>query len=108
MEEKAVYAVLDRAGVTRPPSAESIRKPRPQDGLLTRIAARAGHPPEPDVLQPPVEENAIDAWLASPEAFFQWLGISLFPYQQEALALIRTNDRIVVVWPRSHGKDTLT
>src|SRR2546422_7932570 len=63
MEEKAVYAVLERAGVTRPPSAESIRKPRRKEekdiarrrAVLLGLEPRAPSPrrviPDEDLLR---------------------------------------------------------
>src|SRR5437773_6867114 len=54
-----------RRGFKRPTVLERAGKPvREEDGLLQRIAARAGLSTDPDPVQPPVEESTLDAWLS--------------------------------------------
>lgn len=104
---------LSRLGVRREARAQrasvarTINRRKP-DGLATRMARRQGLSPESEPSREPIADALVDRFIEDPEAFFEWLGISLFPYQRDAMALIRANDRTALVWPRSHGKDTLT
>src|SRR5439155_21342396 len=45
---------------------------------------------------------------AAPGSFATWLGVSLFPYQRDALGLVRGHDRVCLAWGRQCGKDHLT
>src|SRR5438309_9175052 len=63
-----------RRGFKRRTVLQRAGKPvNEEDGLLARIAARAGLSPERDTVALPVDEAALDAWLRDPTTFFEWL-----------------------------------
>ncbi len=106
---QAVEKRLERLGVRGPAPERDHGDRISRAGLLARIAARLGRVVGPDAeAQRAITDDDIDAWASDPETFFAWLGVGLFPYQKEALAIIRASDRVCIVWPRQHGKDTIT
>ncbi len=84
------------------------REPGPRD-LATRLARLQGlEPPDPDTSAEPLPEETLQRFVDDPAALFAWLGIDLFPYQEEGLGLVQEGDRTALVWGRQTGKDTLT
>lgn len=79
------------------------------EDLASHLARLQGALPEA-AGSPPVAipDDVLRSWLEDPEAFASWLGISLFPYQSDALRLIRRHDRTCLAWGRQCGKDHLT
>lgn len=76
--------------------------------LATRFAELQGLSSEAEEdLEPPVD-SLLQRFLNDPSAFFEFLGFSLYPYQEKGLELMLENDRTSLVWGRQTGKDTLT
>src|SRR3989442_15062835 len=67
MTEEAARQRAHREGIPRPTFPKHVvSRISSQDGLLHRIAARAGLSPERDTVPLPVEESTLDAWLSDP------------------------------------------
>ena len=81
--------------------------PSPED-LAVRLARLQGDTPETTEPERSVQDHVLRSWLADPESFATWLGVSLFSYQADALGLVRGNDRVCLAWGRQCGKDHLT
>ena len=101
--EGAVKKKAQRLGLKRPATLD-----RPKDDLATRLLALQGLSPEAEGRPTPLPDEALERFLRAPTALFAWLGVSLFPYQEEGLTFIQEGDRTVLVWGRQTGKDTLT
>jgi hypothetical protein len=109
----AIEKHLERLGVSRRavphvPSERSHGLSGASGDILADLADLQGLSPISDAITPSPDRDVLRTWVEDPEAFFHWLGVNLFPYQQEALGIIRSNDRVALVWPRQHGKDMLT
>ncbi|MEE9197606.1 MAG: hypothetical protein V3U45_05640 [bacterium] len=76
--------------------------------LARRLADLQGLSPETEKVPEPLQDEALRRFVDDPAALFSWLGIDLFPYQEEGLSLIQGGDRTALVWGRQTGKDTLT
>ncbi len=79
-----------------------------RDDLASRLADLQGLSPEAEERPEPLRDEALERFLRAPTALFSWLGVLLFPYQEEGLSLIQGRDRTALVWGRQTGKDTLT
>jgi hypothetical protein len=101
--EAAVKQKAYRLGLKRP-RAPGV----PRDDVATRLARLQGLSPEAEAPSRRLRDEALRRFLEAPEALFAWLGVSLFPYQEEGLRLIQGHDRTCLVWGRQTGKDTLT
>ncbi len=84
------------------------RTPGARDLATALLEIQGLRPPGETVQAEPLREDALRRFVRDPAAFFAWLGVTLFPYQEEGLGLVQENDRVALAWGRQTGKDTLT
>ena len=103
----AVKKQASRMGLEHPRTAQRLGTRK--DDLATRLFALQGLTPEMEgARRPPLPDEDLERFLRAPEVLFSWLGVDLFPYQEEGLGLIQRGERTALVWGRQTGKDTLT
>ncbi len=105
---RTVDAVKQRAGVLDLRHSSLGATPDAGDLASALMQIQGLRPPDETVQAEPLQEDALRRFVRDPAAFFAWLGVKLFPYQAEGLALVQEGDRVALVWGRQTGKDTLT
>ena len=76
--------------------------------LASRLAELQGLVTHEEPTHEPLSDTRLKAFLDDPEAFTQYFGVELHPYQKEAVELILRNDRTILCWSRQGGKDMVT
>ncbi|MEE9237185.1 MAG: hypothetical protein V3U52_05300 [Thermoplasmata archaeon] len=114
MERAAKHLMRPVDAVKQKAHRMGLKRPRLGQGagvgdLATAFMELQGLGPPGQMAPPePVSPEELQAFADDPSALFAWLGVDLFPYQEDGLRLVLENDRTALVWGRQTGKDTLT